>query len=96
MILSRYDTCWCGSGKKYKNCHLNFDEKILSYGLRGAIVPPRQIIKNEAQIQGIKESAKINTAVLDLVAENIKAGMSTRFYSFTGCNSCTIKLWRIP
>lgn len=77
MKLSRNDTCWCGSGKKYKNCHLNFDEKILSYGLRGAIVPPRQIIKNEAQIQGIKESAKINTAVLDLVAENIKAGMST-------------------
>ncbi len=67
----------CGSGKKYKNCHLNFDEKILSYGLKGAIVPPRQIIKNEAQIQGIRESAKINTAVLDLVAENIKAGMST-------------------
>ena len=77
MKLSRNDACWCGSGKKYKNCHLNFDEKILSYGLKGAIVPPRQIIKNEAQIQGIRESAKINTAVLDLVAENIKAGMST-------------------
>ena len=77
MKLSRNDACWCGSWKKYKNCHLNFDEKILSYGLKGAIVPPRQIIKNEAQIQGIRESAKINTAVLDLVAENIKAGMST-------------------
>ena len=77
MKLGRNDACWCGSGKKYKNCHLDFDEKILSYGLQGAIVPPRQIIKNEEQIKGIRESAKINTAVLDLVSENIKAGMST-------------------
>lgn len=77
MKLSRNDACWCGSDKKYKNCHYNFDEKVLSFGLKGAVVPPKEIIKNEVQIQGIKDSAKINTAVLDLVAENIKAGMST-------------------
>ncbi len=23
----RNDTCWCGSGKKYKKCHLPEDEK---------------------------------------------------------------------
>ena len=26
--LERNDPCWCGSGKKYKNCHMRFDEKI--------------------------------------------------------------------
>lgn len=77
MKLSRNDDCWCGSGKKYKKCHYDFDEKILSYQHKGYIVPSRDIIKNEEQIKGIKESAKINTAVLDLVAKNIKAGMST-------------------
>ncbi len=25
--LGRNDTCWCGSGKKYKKCHLAADEK---------------------------------------------------------------------
>jgi len=25
--LGRNDPCWCGSGKKYKHCHLEFDEK---------------------------------------------------------------------
>ena len=35
------------------------------------------MIKNEEQIAKIKESAKINTAVLDEVAKNIKAGMTT-------------------
>jgi len=23
----RNDPCWCGSGKKYKHCHLAIDEK---------------------------------------------------------------------
>jgi len=26
-ILGRNDLCWCGSGKKYKKCHLQSDEK---------------------------------------------------------------------
>ncbi|MBM6859866.1 methionyl aminopeptidase [Clostridium saudiense] len=77
MSINRNAPCWCGSNKKYKHCHLEFDKKLFSYAQRGAIIPPRNIIKNEEQIQGIKESSKINTAVLDLVSKNIKAGMST-------------------
>ena len=77
MNLNRNDHCWCGSNKKYKNCHLQFDEKINSYRLKGHIVPPRSIIKTPEQIEKIKESCAINTAVLDLVSKNIKAGMST-------------------
>jgi len=77
MNLNRNDVCWCGSEKKYKRCHLEFDEKIMSFKRKGCIVPPREIIKNSEQIEEIRESARINTAVLDLVAKNIKAGMST-------------------
>lgn len=25
--LGRNDVCWCGSGKKYKRCHLDADEE---------------------------------------------------------------------
>jgi hypothetical protein len=28
-ILGRNDDCWCGSGKKYKKCHLEDDGKKL-------------------------------------------------------------------
>lgn len=77
MELNRNDLCWCGSGLKYKRCHLDFDQKIEAFKLKGKIVPDRSIIKNKEQIEGIRESGKINTAVLDLVAEKIKAGMST-------------------
>ena len=73
----RKDPCWCGSGKKYKKCHIDFDEKIEEFEGAGHIVPSHEILKNAEQIEKIKESAKINIAVLDYVAEHIKAGIST-------------------
>lgn len=75
--LGRNDLCWCKSGKKYKYCHEEMDSKIAEFKRKGCIVPTRDLIKNEEQIAKIRESAKINVAVLDYVAENIKAGMST-------------------
>lgn len=73
----RNDPCWCGSGKKYKKCHIDFDEKIEEFEGAGHIVPSHAILKNAEQIEKIKKSAKINIAVLDYVAEHIKAGIST-------------------
>ena len=75
--IGRNDPCWCGSGKKYKKCHIDFDEKIEEFEGAGHIVPSHEILKNAEQIEKIKESAKINIAVLDYVAEHIKAGIST-------------------
>ena len=73
----RNDPCWCGSGKKYKKCHIDFDEKIEEFEVAGHIVPSHEILKNAEQIEKIKESAKINIAVLDYVAEHSKARIST-------------------
>ena len=75
--IGRNDFCWCGSGKKYKSCHNLFDARLEDYSLKGAIVPSRELIKNKQQIQAIKESAKINIAVLDYISQNIRAGIST-------------------
>lgn len=75
--LGRNDPCWCKSGRKYKVCHQAFDQKIAKFADEGHIVPDHSMIKTEDQIAGIKESAKINIAVLDYVAEHIREGMST-------------------
>ena len=75
--LERNDPCWCGSGKKYKQCHMRFDEKIRSFALEGHMVPDQGMIKTPEQIEGIRESGKVNVAVLDYVAQNIRAGIST-------------------
>ncbi|MBR6198584.1 MAG: type I methionyl aminopeptidase [Bacteroidaceae bacterium] len=53
------------------------DKKILSFQNRGFLVPTRELIKTPEQIEGIRRSGVINTGVLDLVASEIKAGMST-------------------
>ena len=75
--LGRNDKCWCGSGKKYKQCHYAMDERIEAFAIAGHMTPDRDMIKNPMQIEGIRESSKINIAVLDYVAEHIKEGMST-------------------
>ena len=75
--LTKDQPCWCKSGKLYGECHMDFDKKIEMYRRKFHKVPPREIIKNEAQLQGMRESSKINIAVLDYVAEHIKAGVST-------------------
>ncbi|MCI9124020.1 MAG: methionyl aminopeptidase [Eubacterium sp.] len=75
--LGRNDKCWCGSNRKYKQCHQAFDEKIARIAQQGHPVPEREMIKNADQIAGIRQSAKINIAVLDHIGEQIHAGMST-------------------
>ena len=75
--LGRNDLCWCGSGKKYKHCHEVFDEKLMEAADAGYQIPDHDMIKTPEQIEGIRESCKINVAVLDYVAEHIKAGVTT-------------------
>ena len=91
----RNDECWCGSGKKYKKCHIDFDERIEEIEGEGHIVPNHSIIKTPEQIEKIKESAKINIAVLDYVAEHIKAGISTAEID-RWVNDVTTKMGGIP
>lgn len=51
--------------------------KVKEYKAKGHRVPTRKMIKSSRQIEGIRKSAVINTAVLDLVEANIREGMST-------------------
>ena len=77
MNNNRNDECWCGSGLKYKQCHLEFDEKINFLRSKGKITPLKRMIKNAKQIEGIRKAAEINSGLLDLAEENIKEGMTT-------------------
>lgn len=75
--MERNELCWCGSGKKYKRCHMAMEEKMQQLREAGHIVPGRELLKTPTQIEAIKKSAELNTAVLDHVAKHIHAGMST-------------------
>ena len=53
------------------------EDKIQKYRKQGYKLPPRKVLRTPEQLEGIRESAKINTALLDHIAENIREGMST-------------------
>ena len=73
----RNDACWCGSGKKYKKCHLANDERMEDLASQGFEVLPRTLLKSAADIEGIKYSAEVNVGSLDYVAEHIGVGTTT-------------------
>lgn len=70
--IGRNDACWCGSGKKYKKCHCQFDEKLKELQQEGHIIPSHDMIKTPEQIEKIKESGKINIAVLVMLQSILK------------------------
>lgn len=54
-----------------------FDRKIMYMENKGALVPTRELVKTQEQIEGIRRSGVVNTGVLDLIEKEIHAGMST-------------------
>lgn len=77
MKLSRNDLCWCGSGKKYKKCHLKTDDLLRKYKSKGYRIPSRNLIKSDAQIEGIRRSGDINRKIFDLLEDFICQGITT-------------------
>ncbi len=75
-MISRNDPCWCGSNKKFKKCHYPqlkpnsevSNEYLKDYGI---------IIKNQKQIEGIKNSCKIAAKLLNNLCKAAKAGVTT-------------------
>ena len=60
-----------------KNYSDEVEAKIQHYKREGYKLPSRHLLRTEEQLAGIRESAKINTALLDYISENIREGMST-------------------
>ena len=56
---------------------MNILDRLIELGNQGEMIPDISILKTPEQIEGIRKSAALNTAVLDHVAAHIKAGMST-------------------
>ena len=73
----RNDECWCGSGKKYKKCHRDQDERLEELAAQGFEVLPRSLLKRPVDIEGIKISAEVNVGALDYVAAHIGIGTTT-------------------
>jgi len=76
-MLSRNEPCWCGSGSKYKKCHLEQDSKLKELENAGCPVPDRRLIKTEEQIVGIRKACQFSKEILNMVTERIETGIRT-------------------
>ena len=76
-VPGRNEPCWCGSGKKYKKCHANEDERLQELYNDGHEVLVRSLLKTPKDVDGIKYSAEVNKGALDYVAERIAPGVTT-------------------
>ncbi|SHH64659.1 methionyl aminopeptidase [Clostridium grantii] len=93
--ISRNDLCWCGSGKKYKRCHLEMDELIDQLEKKGELVPPKNIILNENEIEGVRKASHITAIVLDKIGDLIKEEVTTNELN-DFAHKLTLELGAIP
>ncbi len=93
--LSRNDPCWCGSGKKYKHCHLQADRKQQRTSVNWKRRSPQVIIKSPEQIEGIRRACQVTTGILNMLEERITAGISTEQIN-TWVHEATLAAGAVP
>jgi methionyl aminopeptidase len=75
-MITRNDPCWCGSGKKYKKCHLLADEQRQP-GNRPATGRALKMVKTAEEIEGMRRAGEFNGRLLEYVRPYVKEGAAT-------------------
>jgi methionyl aminopeptidase len=72
-VPNRNDPCYCGSGKKYKKCHLLLDADKGT----NAAKPKQRLAKTVQEISGMRTAGNFNGELMDYMRRFVKAGVST-------------------
>lgn len=79
--IGRNDVCWCGSGKKYKKCHMGEDARrstaTSTKSPISKVSQPRIIPRSPKYIEGMRATCHLAKEALDMVESRITAGIST-------------------
>lgn len=84
--LGRNDKCWCGSGQKYKKCHMGADAEGGQSQPSQPVLPPMQALRKKlrrkkhlylgsAERDGMRAAGRFNAQLLDAVRGEIKPGL---------------------
>ena len=74
-MIGRNDSCWCGSGKKYKKCHMQKDS--MKHTKTAPHTSRNEMIKSKEEIVGMRKAGAFNGELMDYVRPYVKAGIST-------------------
>ncbi len=72
--IGRNDKCWCGSGRKYKACHMGADagSPPKTVARRGRSAP---LLLREDEREGMRAAGRFNAKLLDEVRAKIAPGL---------------------
>ncbi|MFP4416540.1 MAG: type I methionyl aminopeptidase [Chitinivibrionales bacterium] len=73
-MIKRNDPCWCGSGKKYKRCHLHSDTQE---GKHKVMDTSGKMAKTPEEIEGMRKAGKFNGELMDYLRPHIRAGVTS-------------------
>jgi methionyl aminopeptidase len=73
-VIGRNDPCWCGSGKKYKKCHMLSD---LKSGTQRPTRRTPRLVKDGAEIEGMRRAGAANGQLMDYVRPMVRPGVAT-------------------
>jgi len=74
-MIERNDPCWCGSGKKYKKCHLFEDMK--KQNIPSPSKKRKPMIKTPQEIEGMQKAGRFNGELMDFIRPYVVEGQST-------------------
>lgn len=75
-MIGRNENCWCGSGKKYKKCHLLEDMNKKSEKVKSK---SNRYIKTPDEIVGMRRAGGFNGELMDYIRPYVKAGITTEY-----------------
>lgn len=78
--LGRNAPCWCGSGRKYKKCHLGKDAPPSPGKATLLFNRPRRpgtLTKSPEQIAGIREAGRLAWRTLEMLEARVQPGVTT-------------------
>lgn len=70
-MINRNDPCWCGSGKKYKKCHLGLETDAPQTRLKP------KYLKTPVEVTGMRRAGAFNGELMDYIRPFVKAGTTT-------------------
>jgi methionyl aminopeptidase len=74
-VPQRNGPCWCGSGKKYKKCHLQTDLEKGGQVTSASTRP--SMLKTPEEREGMRKAGAFNGQLMDHIRPFVKAGVST-------------------
>ncbi|MFC1858531.1 type I methionyl aminopeptidase [Thermodesulfobacteriota bacterium] len=96
LKVGRNDLCPCGSGRKYKKCCQNQKNQASLAKIKKTYSNKYKIrLKEEKDVQSIREAGRLVVKTLDLVASKMRIGMATDEIN-TLVHNYTIKNGAIP